>query len=246
MDNPNHQKTPSTIPTLDSGQPPNGTVYDAERPQEMAMISNTERANITHSQLTMAGNNVNNYSVNIVLNGRPSHSRRREPKDWPGPYSRPEPPLESSSRIPLGRPSTRTMVNNIVSEKGKARDFTNSQTDSSANTVHNLSGNMEIASLDHLEIDAHLAKTAGPVRMPHEIYVKQLYSCGQGYPCANPKPWGEAVKVGDIGLLSDGGFVVLENLYALPDNFLQDEPAPVIPTVSDRNVLAEGIPLQVA
>jgi hypothetical protein len=76
--------------------------------------------------------------------------------------------------------------------------------------------------------------------MPHETYTRQLYSAGHGYPCANPNPWGERVKIGDVGVLSDGGLNVLENIYALPDSFLQGESVPVMPMVTDRNAFMEG------
>jgi hypothetical protein len=77
--------------------------------------------------------------------------------------------------------------------------------------------------------------------MPHEIYVSHLYPQGYGYPCANPKPWGDThVQIGDIGLITSDRFMVLENLYSLPETVLQGDPAPVAPTVYDPEVLRAG------
>ncbi|KAH6916495.1 hypothetical protein BKA70DRAFT_487888 [Coprinopsis sp. MPI-PUGE-AT-0042] len=95
--------------------------------------------------------------------------------------------------------------------------------------------------LDHLDIHTQLAFGATPVRMPHEIYIKHLYPQGYGYPCANPKPWGDShVKIGDIGLIVSDRFNVLDNLYCLPESFLCGKPVPVAPIVYDPEVFGEG------
>jgi hypothetical protein len=113
MNNPNiHQTFPtSPAPSLDLSA--SGSMDGPERRHGQSMIDRAERVEVTGSQLMMAGNNVNNYSVNIVLNSARqwNSTRRREP------YPRPKP---STSRTPSDKSSTRTMVNNIARDKGKA------------------------------------------------------------------------------------------------------------------------------
>lgn len=94
--------------------------------------------------------------------------------------------------------------------------------------------------LDHPDRHAQLSLSAATPRMPHDIYVSHLYRRGHGYPCANPKPWGDPVKIGDIGLIASDRFNVLENLYSLPDSFLCGTPVPTTPIVFEPAVFEEG------
>jgi hypothetical protein len=75
--------------------------------------------------------------------------------------------------------------------------------------------------------------------LPHDIYVRQLYPRGYGYPCANPRPRRRPVKLGDIGFLDGGRLCVLENLYTLPENVLEEQP-PILSSFHENDAFAEG------
>ncbi|KAH6890775.1 hypothetical protein BKA70DRAFT_866143 [Coprinopsis sp. MPI-PUGE-AT-0042] len=140
--NPDVVRSPRGTATNSEGQSESSRA--AERPQSLSMIRNATQATVTDSQLMMAGNNVNNYSVSVTLNGKPSFGRREN-----------RPPAKSR---------TRNMVSRVAKKRGKANgsEDTNSPIASNTSVMYKFSGDTEV-SLDHLDIDAHLAKTAGPV-----------------------------------------------------------------------------------
>jgi hypothetical protein len=76
--------------------------------------------------------------------------------------------------------------------------------------------------------------------MPHDIYVSHLYPRGYGYPCANPKPRGKPLKIGDIGLITNDRFKVLENLFALPQTFLGGNLVPIPTVTCDPEYIEQG------
>jgi hypothetical protein len=55
-----------------------------------------------------------------------------------------------------------------------------------------------------------------------DVYIRNIYPSGHGYPCADPWPLGPPVGIGDVGILTSIGFVCLTNLYDCQSLSLQD------------------------
>ncbi|KAH6916301.1 hypothetical protein BKA70DRAFT_483570 [Coprinopsis sp. MPI-PUGE-AT-0042] len=193
----------------------------------LSMIKESGQVSVKDSNLTMAGGHVNHIAVSIALNRQPSPEPiprslwLRTLGEWLlGPQTRLIPPNPPLLEAPEGHAlSPRVPLNN------GGEDINNG---------------IDIVPLEHLDIHAQLALTAAPVRMPHEIYVKKLYPRGHGYPCANPRPRGAPIKIGDIGLLASDRFKALQNLYNLPESFLGGHPVPEVPLICDPNIFVEG------
>jgi hypothetical protein len=62
-----------------------------------------------------------------------------------------------------------------------------------------------------------------------DVYVRNIYPSGHGYPC--PNPMGPPIRIGDIGILTSIGFVALTNLYDCQSTSLQ-APLSSLPSLS--------------
>ncbi|KAH6890809.1 hypothetical protein BKA70DRAFT_1408771 [Coprinopsis sp. MPI-PUGE-AT-0042] len=238
-----------TEPRRVGRQPHNSAMEGTRRSQpeanpSMSIIRESGGVRVNDSNLTMAGGHVNHLAVNVSLNSQPFPEPipqslwLRTLGEWllgsPTPLTAPYPPAS------IALPST---------SGPRAVESVESCTTSPSSSSHNdssreqLSHGIDIVPLEHLDIHAQLALAAAPVRMPHEIYVRHLFPRGHGYPCANPKPRGEPVKIGDIGLLTSDRFPtfkVLQNLYTLPESVLGGHPVPAVSITHDPNMFLEG------
>ncbi|KAH6916299.1 hypothetical protein BKA70DRAFT_1255279, partial [Coprinopsis sp. MPI-PUGE-AT-0042] len=213
----------------------------ATRSTGMSMVSETGLVSVANSNLSMVGGHATHVAVNIALNNEAPKSPPITRSRWlqllgkwlAGPEAA-SPPSLSASSPPEVEP---TSVSESPTMGDRASPALNSEHGTNGGvSSHKTCSDIEITSLDYLDIQERLALTSPPVRMPHEIYVRQLYPRGHGYPCANPKPYGDPVQIGDIGLLESDGFNVLQNLSTLPEAFLRGNPVPQVPTVYDPEV----------
>ncbi|KAH6890788.1 hypothetical protein BKA70DRAFT_867374 [Coprinopsis sp. MPI-PUGE-AT-0042] len=210
-------------------------------PTTLSMVKESGQVSISDSNLTMAGGHVSHIAVNIALNNQPTPEPiprslwSRLLGEW---LTGPQPSPSLSLAAPSSRVPENTGHNPLDDCILPPPLPTNSH--QPAVTYGESNRDIDIVPLDHLDVNAQLALSAAPVRMPHDIYVSHLYPRGHGYPCANPKPWGDPVKIGDIGLMAGDRFNVLENLYSLPESFLFGKPVPAPPIVCDPEIFEEG------
>ncbi|KAH6903497.1 hypothetical protein BKA70DRAFT_1301159 [Coprinopsis sp. MPI-PUGE-AT-0042] len=95
--------------------------------------------------------------------------------------------------------------------------------------VEMASSDFEVVSLEDLDIGAKQRGTPSPskaLHLPkisnvHEIYVRNIYPSGHGYPCPNPWPIGPPTRIGDVGTLTSLGFDALMNLSDYQPTSLQ-------------------------
>ncbi|KAH6916295.1 hypothetical protein BKA70DRAFT_1255265 [Coprinopsis sp. MPI-PUGE-AT-0042] len=185
----------------------------------MSIIKESGQVSVSDSNLTVAGGHANHIEFNITLSTQPSPETKPPVEPMPrslwsmllgkwlvGPQTTPLLPLappnpgvpETPSHEPMeGRPCPPPLL---------------PSTHSSGIAYCETANKIEVVPLNHLDIHAQLALSAAPVQMPHEIYVSHLYPRGHGYPCANPKPRGDPVRIGDIGFVASDQFNVLVNL----------------------------------
>jgi hypothetical protein len=208
----------------------------------MPIISEANWVNVSDSNLSNAGGNVNNIEVHVTVSNQPSESTSLWSKilgEWllrlvptsPLPSVVPSTPQEEAVEQPPTAPPCPPPLSDgsvdIVS--GSLRL-----------TMQRISTSHVQVPLNHAHMYERLAIPAVPMREPHEIYVRQLYPHGYGYPCANPMPWDKPLQIGDIGLLESDGFIVLESLYTLPGDFIIEKSTPVVPVMQKSDFFMEG------
>ncbi|KAH6890141.1 hypothetical protein BKA70DRAFT_872782 [Coprinopsis sp. MPI-PUGE-AT-0042] len=186
----------------------------SSRSQRLSVISKSEQVQVSDSQFTVAGGHITNFAVNIAFNPQPTESV--SPTSWSTllgqwlgrPYSFSK-PLHELGSAPLPRPTQ-------APEGGRGNSMYpplyEHATAGTSCEWRDSSDDFVFVSLE------------GP--KPHDIYFRQLYPRSDGYPCANPRPRGRPVKLGDIGFLYGGRFCVLQNLETLPESVLQGKPIP--------------------
>jgi hypothetical protein len=85
-------------------------------------------------------------------------------------------------------------------------------------------------SLEGLEIGDKYRETPFALKLPNlskassirDVYIRNIYPSGRGYPCPDPWPMGPPIRIGDVGTFTLDGFVALENLYDCRSASLQD------------------------
>ncbi|KAH6912952.1 hypothetical protein BKA70DRAFT_1397951 [Coprinopsis sp. MPI-PUGE-AT-0042] len=198
---------------------------------DMPIISESHHVNVADSHLSTAGANVNNIEVNVSLGGQPAREPASSQSLWSRILGEWLYGLSQASPLPIFALSGSSQgLGASVPENEQGHQRLPPLTD----------GQTSIVPLEHAHMYERLALPTVPTRQPHEIYVRQLYPTGNGYPCANPMPWGRPIQIGDIGKLESDGFRVLQNLYTLPDDFLQGNPVPIVPTVSEAEAFVDG------
>ncbi|KAH6903522.1 hypothetical protein BKA70DRAFT_1404123 [Coprinopsis sp. MPI-PUGE-AT-0042] len=133
-------------------------------------------------------------------------------------------PLGQVNPIPLlNPPLAQTLAPNLdVRASDAAHNTLRSESIGEACPKDTLTGGIqvetnacEITWSDDLDLEGqHQALVA--TKPAAEIYTRNLYPTGHGYPCANPCPMGPPIRIGDVGKLSSSGFRALTNLDDCP------------------------------
>ncbi|KAH6912954.1 hypothetical protein BKA70DRAFT_1531665 [Coprinopsis sp. MPI-PUGE-AT-0042] len=188
-------------------------------------------SSVNDSHLSAAGANVNNIEVNVRFGGQPPSEPAPSPSSWSRFFGEWLLGLSTASTLPpIVPPSHRGLEASVPGESTSPPRLQASL----------IEGPISIVPLEHAHMYERLALPAVQTREPSEIYVRQLYPHGHGYPCANPMPWGEPIQIGDIGVLESEGFDVLDNLHTLPDEFVHRNPVPAISVVHQPEYFVEG------
>lgn len=213
----------------------------------MPIVNESAQVSINDSHLSTAGGYVNNIEVNISLGGQlaPDTTSRslwsRIFGDWLlglAHVSSLQFFTPSSSQVPTARVPVDGCV--PLPSESVPTGTTDPNDAAHEEAVQGPFNSFNIAPLDYPDVYERLSLPTAPTRMPQEIYVRQLYPQGHGYPCANPMPWGEPIQIGDVGLLESDGFNVLQNLYSLPDSLVHEAPVPTAPIVCNPEFFVEG------
>lgn len=199
------------------------------------IVNESAQVSFNNADFNLAGGDVNRIAVNVTVSNQPTQDSPSKLLWYFGQWLLGRTPVEPpvSAGLPLAAKASKDLASGLTERSSAPR------TNDDNGNPGEVADDIEIIPLDRLDIRAELSRTAAPIRMPHEIYVSHLYPHGYGYPCANPKPRGDPIKIGDIGLLAGDRFDVLQDLYQLPQDFTGNLPGRM-PQIRSEDIFEAG------